>query len=75
MRPDAIFLEEGAAGDGLAGTIRKASYLGTQVEYDVDTALGELFVVRYGSPDIIPPGTPVSITLAIRRGVAIIPGA
>ena len=54
---------------------RKASYLGTQVEYDVDTALGELFVVRYGSPDIIPPGTPVSITLAIRRGVAIIPGA
>jgi iron(III) transport system ATP-binding protein len=74
VRPDAILLDEGADGSGLAGTVRKVSYLGTQVEYDVETALGELFVVRYGSPDVIPPGTPVTITFALRRGVAIIPG-
>jgi iron(III) transport system ATP-binding protein len=75
VRPDAIFLNEGPAGGGIAGSIKKASYLGTQVEYEVDTPIGELFVVQYGSKDMIPPGTPVSITFAPQRGVAIIPGA
>ncbi|MBM6596737.1 ABC transporter ATP-binding protein [Microvirga pudoricolor] len=75
VRPDAIFLNEGPAGEGLAGSVKKASYLGTQVEYEVDTPIGELFVVQYGSRDMIQPGTPVSITFAPQRGVAIIPGA
>jgi iron(III) transport system ATP-binding protein len=74
VRPDAIFLEETAARPGtLAGTVKKASYLGTQVEYDVESPIGELFVVQYGRKEPIAPGTPVSISFATERGVAIIP--
>jgi len=76
VRPDAILLEEGPAGEGvLAGTVRKASYLGTQVEYDVESPIGTLFVVQYGRKEPIAPGTPVSISLTRQRGVAVIPNA
>lgn len=75
MRPDAIFLDETAAttSGALTGTVRKASYLGTQVEYEVDSAIGDLFVVQYGRKEPIAPGTPVSISFANLRGVAIVP--
>ncbi len=76
VRPDAIHLEEGATSTGaIEGVVRKASYLGTQVEYDVESPIGDLFVVQYGRKDPIAPGTPVSISFATQRGVAIIPGA
>lgn len=74
-RPDAIFLDEAVQAGGLAGTVRKTSYLGTQVEYDVESPIGNLFVVQYGRKDAIAPGTPVSISFATQRGVAIIPDA
>jgi iron(III) transport system ATP-binding protein len=76
VRPDAILLEEGTAPTGaLAGTVRKASYLGTQVEYDVESPIGDLFVVQYGRKEPIAPGTPVAISFVTGRGVAIIPDA
>ncbi|WP_114944874.1 ABC transporter ATP-binding protein [Microvirga calopogonii] len=77
VRPDAIFLDETAAttSGALTGTVRKASYLGTQVEYEVDSAIGDLFVVQYGRKEPIAPGTPVSISFANQRGVAIVPNA
>ncbi|MDP8917765.1 MAG: ABC transporter ATP-binding protein [Pseudomonadota bacterium] len=76
VRPDAILLEEGTAPSGaLAGTVRKASYLGTQVEYDVESPIGDLFVVQYGRKEPIAPGTPVAISFVTGRGVAIIPDA
>ncbi|WP_051435115.1 ABC transporter ATP-binding protein [Microvirga flocculans] len=73
VRPDAILLDE-AAGT-LAGTVRKASYLGAQVEYEVESPIGNLFVVQYGRKEPIAPGTPVSISFASQRGVAVIPEA
>ena len=76
VRPDAVFLDEALPQpDALAGTVRKASYLGTQVEYEVESPIGSLFVVQYGRKEPIAPGTPVAITFATQRGVAIIPGA
>jgi iron(III) transport system ATP-binding protein len=74
-RPDAIFLDEAMQSGALAGTVRKTSYLGTQVEYDVESPIGNLFVVQYGRKEAIAPGTPVSISFATQRGVAIIPDA
>jgi iron(III) transport system ATP-binding protein len=74
-RPDAIFLDEAVQAGALAGTVRKTSYLGTQVEYDVESPIGNLFVVQYGRKEAIAPGTPVSISFATQRGVAIIPDA
>jgi iron(III) transport system ATP-binding protein len=76
VRPDAILLDESAPVAGaLTGTVRKASYLGTQVEYEVETAIGNLFVVQYGRKEPIAPGAPVSISFTTQRGVAIIPHA
>jgi iron(III) transport system ATP-binding protein len=74
VRPDAIKLAEPGA-PGLQGVVRKASYLGTQIEYDVETSIGELFVVEYGRKVPLPPGQSVSVGFAPDRGVAIIPGA
>ncbi|QFU18024.1 ABC transporter ATP-binding protein [Microvirga thermotolerans] len=76
VRPDAILLEEGRAQEGsLSGTVRKASYLGTQIEYDVESPIGSLFVVQYGRKEPIAPGTPVSISFPLQRGIAVIPNA
>jgi iron(III) transport system ATP-binding protein len=73
VRPDAVLIDQAGSGPGINGTVKKASYLGTQVEYDVETPIGELFVVQYASQAPIAPGTPVSISLTSQRGVAIIP--
>ncbi|MXQ13808.1 ABC transporter ATP-binding protein [Microvirga makkahensis] len=76
VRPDAIALDDAAAAAGkITGTVRKASYLGTQMEYEVESPIGELFVVQYDRQDPIAPGTPVSISFATQRGIAIIPRA
>jgi iron(III) transport system ATP-binding protein len=74
VRPDAIVLDESASGV-LTGTVRKASYLGTQVEYEVESTIGNLFVVQHGRKEPIAPGTPVSVSFTTQRGVAIIPNA
>jgi iron(III) transport system ATP-binding protein len=74
VRPDAIVLDESASGV-LTGTVRKASYLGTQVEYEVESTIGNLFIVQHGRKEPIAPGTPVSVSFTTQRGVAIIPNA
>ena len=76
VRPDAIVLNDTAlSGASIPGTVTKASYLGTQMEYEVDSPVGNLFVVQYGSRDPIPAGTPVAVSLTPERGVAIIPNS
>ena len=76
VRPDAIALDEVSASDGrVMGTIRKASYLGTQVEYEVESPIGDLFVAQYGRKDPMAPGTPIAISFSTQRGIAIIPRA
>ena len=49
IRPEAIELKPGDTTGGLRGTVRKATYLGSHMEYSVDTELGELFAI---SPDV-----------------------
>ena len=76
VRPDAIVLNETAsASASIRGVVTKASYLGTQMEYEVETPAGNLFVVQYGSREPIPVGTDVGVSLTHERGVAIIPNA
>jgi iron(III) transport system ATP-binding protein len=73
VRPDAFTVnEDPSAESGLEGRITKASYLGTHVEYEIETAVGELFVVEHHRRDLIPPHTAVRIGLG-QRGVSVIP--
>jgi len=63
IRPEAVRLDLVAGGSaGLSGKILKAAYLGSQMEYTVESAVGELFVVdpRVASP--LPLGAAVAIT-------------
>ena len=64
IRPESILLSTVAGEAGLVGTVSKATYLGNHMEYTVDSAIGELFVVdsRIDSP--IQQGEQVSIELA-----------
>ena len=59
-RPEAIAVER--AGDGLAGTIRTAFFMGMTAEYLIDTPAGSLTVVEPLRPDgVIPAGTGVRV--------------
>jgi iron(III) transport system ATP-binding protein len=72
IRPEAIHLSTDPAADAIAGTVTKAIYLGSRIEYLVGSPLGELFAVdgRVDAP--IAAGSPVSIRLA-EHGVTLIP--
>ena len=72
VRPEAITVTPapGPAG-ALSGKIAKASYLGTHMEYYVDTAAGTLFATCPRVERPLATGAPVAITLA-PRGVIIV---
>ena len=72
IRPESIVLKKEDS-SGLRGTIRKAAYLGTHMEYTVEAPIGSLFVVDRNVSRPMPAGTDVSITLA-DHGVALVPG-
>jgi iron(III) transport system ATP-binding protein len=69
VRPGAVRLS--AAGDGLPGTVLRATYLGEHHEYRVETPAGELFVID--RPEGAPwrPGSEVRVALA-GRGLALV---
>lgn len=71
IRPEAIHLANGHGATGLDAQVRKATYLGSHMEYTVDCALGELFVIdpRVSAP--IAAGTAVSASFA-DHGVTIV---
>ena len=61
VRPEALlFCAEGA----LTGTITKAAYLGTHMEYSVRTDYGNLFVIDRVTPILREVGEPVTLTFA-----------
>jgi iron(III) transport system ATP-binding protein len=72
VRPEAITVEPapGPAG-ALSGKIVKASYLGTHMEYSIDTAAGTLFATCPRVERPLAMGTAVAVTLA-PRGVIIV---
>lgn len=72
IRPQSILLKQSGTEDGIPGTILKASYLGDHLEYTVECALGELFVIDNQIQTQQPPGTNVSITFR-PYGVSLIP--
>ncbi len=72
IRPESIQLSADPAADAIAGTVAKAIYLGSRVEYLVDSPLGELFAVDSHVDAPIASGSPVSIRLA-EHGVTLIP--
>lgn len=72
IRPESIVLKQENS-SGLRGTIRKSAYLGTHMEYTVESPIASLFVVDREVSRPMPTGTEVSITLA-DRGVALVPG-
>ena len=72
VRPEAITVElaPGPAG-ALSGKIAKASYLGTHMEYSIDTVAGTLFATCPRVERPLGAGTAVAVTLA-PRGVIIV---
>jgi iron(III) transport system ATP-binding protein len=72
IRPESILLKQENS-SGLRGTIRKSAYLGTHMEYTVESPIGSLFVVDREVSRPMPAGAEVSITLA-NHGVALVPG-
>jgi iron(III) transport system ATP-binding protein len=71
IRPESITLQPPGA-TPLAGTVRKAAYLGGIMEYTVDTGIGELFAISTAVDRPHAAGDGVSIELA-RHGVVLIP--
>jgi len=69
IRPEAISI--GVDGTGLAGTVRKAAYLGGLMEYTIDTELGALFVVDMMVERPRAVGAVVKLSLANHGVVAI----
>ena len=72
IRPEAVTLRDGAG--ALAGTVRKAAYLGGLMEYTLDTDVGALFVISTAVDRPFAPGTRVGVDLA-EHGVVLVPPA
>ena len=71
IRPECVGLEPARTDTGIRGTVAKAVYLGSHMEYTVETALGELFVIRHRTDSPMPRGTEVSVILT-GRGVSLV---
>jgi iron(III) transport system ATP-binding protein len=71
IRPESIILKIDGSSQ-LHGTVRKAAYLGTHMEYTVDAPIGQLFVVDRDVARPIAAGTQVAIKLS-DHGVALVP--
>ena len=73
IRPEALRLSTDAGAVGFEGNVLKATYLGSHIEYTVESSLGELFVVTSQIEAPVAPGSTVTITLA-ERGVTLVRG-
>jgi iron(III) transport system ATP-binding protein len=67
IRPESVALVPACDSDqGLIGTIRRATYLGSHVEYEVETAVGQLYVKDHATD--IPMNDGVAVKVTIRPG-------
>ena len=79
IRPETLVLEPARqdggtgtrTGTGILGTVVKAVYLGSHMEYTVETALGELFVIQHRTDAPMRRGAEVSVILG-DRGVSLV---
>jgi iron(III) transport system ATP-binding protein len=72
IRPNAIALGDGSNVPAMEATVRKATWLGSHIEYTVDTEIGQLFVVGAAGDPVHAAGTTVRMTIA-GRGVTLLP--
>ena len=70
VRPNAIMLSPGT-GAAWPGRIKSSAYLGDHVEYEVETDVGNFFVVDHTVDRILPPAADASIQFK-NRGIALI---
>ena len=75
VRPEAWRIHRGDAPREatVAGTLRKAAYLGSFFEYTFDTPLGSIFVVSPDLTNVLEPGAEVGLGLA-DHGVSVVRG-
>jgi iron(III) transport system ATP-binding protein len=71
VRPEAITLSLDMANGGIEGQVKKATYLGSHMEYAVDCVLGELFVIDHQVDHPAPAGSTVQVLFA-GRGVTLV---
>lgn len=74
VRPNAIGLSPRVADEALIGVVRKATYLGSHVEYSVESDLGLLFVTGPVRAEPLRVGGDVSIEF-LDSGISLIGGA
>jgi iron(III) transport system ATP-binding protein len=74
IRPEAITVETAPGpASALKGTIAKSSYVGTHMEYTIDTAAGALFATCARVERPLAPGDAVALVFAA-RGVIVVAG-
>ena len=71
VRPEAVILETSEDESGFTGTVLKSTYVGSHVEYTLDTGLGEIFVADYRFDAPVPAGSRVQIAFR-ERGVTLL---
>jgi iron(III) transport system ATP-binding protein len=71
IRPEACHLSADPEAVGNEGNVLKAVYLGTHIEYTVETQIGELFIVDHLVDDPFTPGSSVRVPMS-KRGVSLI---
>lgn len=72
VQPSAIRLSQPSEGSRLlAGNIRRSTYLGNHMQYEVDCEVGRLFVVDYRVDQAIAVNSDVSISFS-NRGLALV---
>ncbi len=71
IRPESIRLEAVAVDGGIEGNVLKATYLGNHMEYMVETAIGELFVIDHEIGSMLSRGAAVTVVLD-DRGVTLV---
>nr|WP_255720694.1 TOBE domain-containing protein [Acuticoccus kalidii] len=62
LRPEHLRITD-AAREAIGGTIRRASYLGAQCEYRVETSLGPLLLIEQGAQRLRSEGESIAITI------------
>jgi iron(III) transport system ATP-binding protein len=63
LRPESVDLAAGPRPGTIEGEVLEATYLGSHIEYEVATALGQLFVVDRLVERVRAPGSSVSVAL------------
>ena len=71
IRPEAIHVSAEKKPNAIAGRVIKATYLGSCIEYWIDTPVGELLAIDHRLDGPIPSGTEVSVNLA-EHGVTLV---